>query len=53
MSKVKSFATVDGDMFYINHNSDNFTIIDCCIEEEKKRRSIKRNKRRERKQGNY
>ena len=31
MSIVKSFAVGSGDMFYINHNSDNFTIIDCDI----------------------
>lgn len=31
MSVVKSFAVGDGDMFYIRHNSDNFTIIDCSI----------------------
>lgn len=28
----------NGDMFYINHNSSNFTIIDCCIKEENKNR---------------
>lgn len=28
MSIVKSFAVGNGDMFYIQHNSDNFTIID-------------------------
>lgn len=32
MSKVKSFSVGDGDMFYISHNSDNFTIIDCCLD---------------------
>lgn len=31
MSKVKSFSVGAGDMFYINHNSDNFTTIDCCL----------------------
>lgn len=31
MSTVKSFSVGDGDMFYINHNSDNFTTIDCCL----------------------
>ncbi len=31
MSTVKSFSVGNGDMFYINHNSDNFTIIDCCL----------------------
>lgn len=25
MSVIKSFSVGDGDMFYINHNSDNFT----------------------------
>lgn len=32
MSIVKSFAVGNGDMFYIKHNSDNFTIIDCNLE---------------------
>lgn len=36
MVKIKSFSTKDGDMFYIRHISDNFTIIDCCIEENNK-----------------
>jgi beta-lactamase superfamily II metal-dependent hydrolase len=31
MSIVKSFAVGNGDMFYIQHNSDNFTIIDCNL----------------------
>lgn len=31
MAKVKSFSVGDGDMFYIRHNSDNFTIIDCQL----------------------
>jgi uridine kinase len=30
MSIVKSFSVGEGDMFYIKHNSDNFTTIDCC-----------------------
>ena len=34
MSIVKSLSVGEGDMFYIRHNSDNFTIIDCCVEEE-------------------
>lgn len=37
MSIVKSFAVGDGDMFYIEHNSDNFTTIDCCYEDEENR----------------
>ena len=31
MSKIKSFSVGNGDMFYIRHNSDNFTTIDCCL----------------------
>ena len=36
MSIVKSFSVGNGDMFYIKHNSDNFTTIDCCMTEENK-----------------
>lgn len=36
MSTVKSFSVGLGDMFYINHDSDNFTIIDCCLNDENK-----------------
>ena len=31
MSVIKSFSVGNGDMFYIKHNSDNFTIIDCNL----------------------
>ena len=31
MSIVKTFAVGDGDMYYIKHNSDNFSIIDCSL----------------------
>jgi beta-lactamase superfamily II metal-dependent hydrolase len=34
MSRIKSFSVGHGDMFYIDHNSDNFTIIDCFLNEE-------------------
>lgn len=34
MSIVKSFSVGEGDMFYIKHGNDNFTIIDCCMSEE-------------------
>lgn len=37
MSVVKSFSVGEGDMFYIDHNSDNFTIIDCCYDDEDSR----------------
>lgn len=33
MSIIKSFSVGDGDMFYIDHNSDNFSIIDCYMDE--------------------
>lgn len=36
MSKIKSFSVGNGDMFYISHNSDNFTTIDCCLTDEVK-----------------
>lgn len=36
MSKVKSFSVGNGDMFYINHNSDNFTTIDCYLTDDAK-----------------
>jgi len=32
MSVIKSFAVGEGDMFYIEHNSPSFTIIDCCLD---------------------
>ena len=31
MVKIKSFSVGNGDMFYIRHNSSNFTIIDCNL----------------------
>ena len=31
MAIVKSFAVGNGDMFYVQHASDNFSIIDCCL----------------------
>lgn len=34
MSIVKSFSVGDGDMFYIKHGSDNFSIIDCCLSDD-------------------
>ncbi|MBR6362396.1 MAG: hypothetical protein IKR88_03830 [Bacteroidales bacterium] len=36
MSNIKSFSVGNGDMFYISHNSDNFTVIDCCLSDEVK-----------------
>ena len=39
MSIIKSFSVVDingepGDMFYIQHGTSNFTIIDCCLNDD-------------------
>lgn len=34
MAIVKSYSVGAGDMFYICHNTDNFTIIDCDLSEE-------------------
>lgn len=36
MSIIKSFSVGEGDMFYIKHGSDNFSIIDCCVSDENK-----------------
>lgn len=36
MSKVKSFSVGEGDMFYVKHGSDNFSIIDCCLSDDNK-----------------
>jgi len=40
MSIVKSFSVGEGDMFYIRHDTDNFTIIDCCMSEEDREKLI-------------
>lgn len=36
MSVVKSYAIGWGDMYYIKHDSDNFTIIDCSLPDERR-----------------
>lgn len=41
MSIIKSFSVGNGDMFYIKHGSDNFTIIDCCIDDTNKESIMK------------
>ena len=38
MSVIKSFSSGQGDTFYIDHNSSNFTVIDCNLIEETKER---------------
>lgn len=40
MSIVKSFSVGAGDMFYIRHNSDNFTVIDCDLSADNANRII-------------
>ncbi len=37
---VKSFSVGNGDMFYIKHRNDNFTLIDCCLSEENQEKII-------------
>ena len=34
---IKSFSVGNGDMFYIKHNVDSFSVIDCCMNEEDRR----------------
>lgn len=41
MSTIKSLSVGNGDMFYIKHNTDNFTIIDCHMPDEDQERIIK------------
>jgi len=38
VSVVKSLSVGEGDMFYIQHLSDSFTIIDCCLNEGEEQR---------------
>lgn len=35
MTIIKSYSVGNGDMFYIRHGSDNFTIIDCSIPDDR------------------
>ncbi len=35
MTIVKSLAVGNGDMFYIRHGSANFTVIDCCLPDDR------------------
>lgn len=45
MSIVKSFSVGYGDTFYIRHNTDNSTIIDCCLTDENKEEIVAELKR--------
>lgn len=40
MSIIKSLSVGNGDMFYIKHNSDNFSIIDCCMNEDNRQNIV-------------
>lgn len=40
MSIIKSFSVGLGDMFYIKHGSENFTIIDCCLKPENRKEIV-------------
>ena len=41
MSIVKSLAVGNGDMFYIRHNTDNFSVIDCSLPDDRKDEILK------------
>lgn len=41
MSTIKSFSVGNGDMFYIKHGTDNFTIIDCYLSDANKEDIVK------------
>lgn len=45
MSIVKAFSVGTGDMFYIRHASDSFTIIDCYLNDGNKERIVRELKR--------
>lgn len=40
MSIVKTLSVGNGDMFYIKHGTDNFTVIDCCIDDSNKEKIL-------------
>jgi len=40
VARVKSLSVGKGDMFYIVHNSDNFTLIDCCMDDGERERIV-------------
>lgn len=51
MSIIKSFSVGNGDMFYIEHNSDNFSIVDCCMDDNNKEDIIAEIKNKSSKKG--
>jgi beta-lactamase superfamily II metal-dependent hydrolase len=40
MSTIRSLSVGNGDMFYIKHGSDNFTMIDCCMDDGAEKRLV-------------
>ena len=40
MTLIKSFSVGNGDMFYIKHGSNSFTIIDCYLDDDNKKRIV-------------
>ena len=40
MTIIKSFSVGNGDMFYIKHGSENFTIIDCNMQDEHRKKIV-------------
>jgi beta-lactamase superfamily II metal-dependent hydrolase len=51
MSVIKSYSVGNGDMFTIDHNTDSFTIIDCCLSEDNADRILNEVAERSRKKG--
>ena len=45
MVKIKSFSVNEGDTFYIKHETSNFTIIDCNLNDDKKEKIVEELKR--------
>ena len=45
MSIVKSFSVGNGDTFYIKHGTRNFSIIDCCLSDDNKKKIVDEIKR--------
>jgi beta-lactamase superfamily II metal-dependent hydrolase len=41
MSIIKSYSVGHGDMYTIEHTSDNYTIIDCCLDDDRKEEIVK------------
>jgi len=41
MSIIKSLSVGNGDTFYIQHGSDNFTIIDCCLSDDNRYKIVR------------